>query len=542
MYNAEEDDSNLFPSYDNRRGRAGRPLTTTTTTGRRRTSSSYSPPSRRQSSKPRYSIQEEAPQRPRQQWIPARSAAAAATQPIYPITFDPRLRSRGRSDGRYNDDADKNYPSSSSFPSSSSRSIAAAAAADDFDDPLYYGMDDEDLSWFPASSSNGGFQKNNNGEDQEEEEEDDNVPAAIADWLLHSDIASRYGAGSRGAAAAASAASTGLDSGRGSGRRIPREVKYLVNNAGDREREKEEEEKAGADVVKRPKEERREKTKEETEKKERVNTHRVKRGTKRHAPTGDKSGEKDKDEGVDEEDILRKMKLRMGMSKNMLLAEPLKSFESDKNASSLSSSLSSSSSSSSSSEVDIIFLTFWTFPDPVENCLLRTIQKRLTSSKTKNEGKKGQSFEGIVDDCMTQLSMTGNRRPMKKRRRRSLSDFIDNNDNNVGQSVLKTDNIYDPNKPFVEDDDDTDGKNHDSTGRLRLSDEDAIESTGRWRRAASRRRLDDHIPTKDELRFRNPFAIEMGELTVRRLRLRCSCDDKPNESGKTKQCPKILSP
>ena len=61
-------------------------------------------------------------------------------------------------------------------------------------------------------------------------------------------------------------------------------------------------------------------------------------------------------------------------------------------------------------------------------------------------------------------------------------------------------------------------------------------SSNRVRRSSTRRRLDDDlIPSKAHFRFRNPFALEMGELTIRRIRIRCECNEGNGRKGHCKQ-------
>ena len=153
--------------------------------------------------------------------------------------------------------------------------------------------------------------------------------------------------------------------------------------------------------------------------------------------------------------------------------------------------LSSNKGNTSTSEIDIVFSTSWTLPSPIDNCVLQRLRRKLsvTPDKTKSEAAK-LLLENATDRCVQQLSQSGYHQPMKRRRKRS----------DGGISLVK------------ENDDDE---------RIRT------------KRASARRRLDDQLPSKAAVRFRNPFTIGMGELQVHRLRLRCSCS---NNFGRN-ECP-----
>ena len=58
---------------------------------------------------------------------------------------------------------------------------------------------------------------------------------------------------------------------------------------------------------------------------------------------------------------------------------------------------------------------------------------------------------------------------------------------------------------------------------------------------SSRRRMDvedERIPPLSHFRFRNPFHLEMGELKLVRIQIRCHCDDE-KKKGK---CQSIKEP
>ena len=188
------------------------------------------------------------------------------------------------------------------------------------------------------------------------------------------------------------------------------------------------------------------------------------------------------------------------MSKNMLLASPLPPLpassvaaaESGRNNRSSASTSSSSHSSRSSSEIDIVFLTYWAFPTPVEDCVLETLERKLSSrSRRKEDIDAGVgSFLDVQNQCVRQLSLPGYQRPMRRRRSASFSS--------------------------------------------------SFSERRRSRRTATRRRLgddDDGIPSFADFNFQNPFAIEMGELRVRRLKLTCSCK---NSGRQDDECIRLL--
>ena len=295
-------------------------------------------------------------------------------------------------------------------------------------------MDDEDgagweqqqqhhgAGWLPAAAfRNYGENRRAGGRG----ETGDDVPAAIADWLLRADLDERLRNGRR---------ARNLISGKKTVRREPRSV--------------------------------------------------FRRKTRAIQTNNDATLPKDAKETQSESkpgradpiaSLLSDQKLMFFASQNLLIDSPLGAAKRDSGSA-------GSDNATSVSEIDVIFLSSWTFPDPVDECVSRRLRRRLGNYSSSEDTPGSAKFARMdaADGCVEQLSTMGSRSPMKRRRKRSL---------------------------FIK----------------------ATEKSSRKSRASSRRRLVDQVPSKAQLNFQNPFTLAMGELRMHRIRLKSSCFEQPGE-------------
>lgn len=425
-----------------------------------------------------------------------------ATQSIYPIAFDDVASSPedivgSRYEGGSRFQADRNFLSS----------------PDDYPRSSVYGGDlgEDAIGWFqPSGVAYGDGRRRGGGREgrrvggrgrgQGEGEEEEDVPAAIANWLLRADLDDR-------------ARQSGRRQNLVSDRNLRADYRQSVSSRRKRDASNGD----GNENIARSKEE-----------------------SSASSETGRVAS------------LLWKERLKFFMSKNLVADSPLAPKTGESSKSNVGGNKNNTADSSSSA-IDIVFLTSWTFPDPVEKCVWRTIQKKLSSApevaSETTTTTSSNDVDAATEACVEQLAVTGNRRPMRRRRKRSLGSdggigrmeeghaVDDDDDDDVDILRFYGDqmqNQYDDNTRRSEDNIRNFKENMRTYNNYLRPYDDNMSNLDdkslktktvnkRAKRGTSRRRLDDQLPSRAAVRFRNPFTLSMGELKVHRIRLRCSC-------------------